>query len=215
MLSSYLRTEAMEPSRARLAEGFGPLSRIRNQGRRMCRTQTAGRRHRDEIAVMQNIGYQTTRRILVLGAVSGAGASVSVLAALSGCASPLVTYNLAVSRDAGCGCCEAWATRMRQTGRFSVRMRDEADMPALKRRLGVPTDLTSCHTAQVESYVIEGHVPAEDILRLLSERPASVRGLAVPGMPIGSPGMEQTGSAKEPFVVVAFGAARSEFARHT
>jgi hypothetical protein len=103
---------------------------------------------------------------------------------------------------------------MRQTGRFNARMRDEADMPALKRRLGVPADLTACHTAQVEGYVIEGHVPADDILRLLSARPGGVRGLAVAGMPIGSPGMEQPGSASDPFVVVAFGVARSEFARH-
>lgn len=153
-----------------------------------------------------------TRRVLVFGAMSGA--SALVLAPLSGCASPPPTYALAINRDIGCGCCEAWMTKMRETGRFNARMRDEADMPALKRRLGVPADLAACHTAEVDGYVIEGHVPAEDILRLLSTRPAGVRGLAVPGMPIGSPGMEQPGAASDGFVVVAFGAVRSEFARH-
>lgn len=82
-------------------------------------------------------------------------------------------------------------------------MRDETNMPALKRRLGVSDDLASCHTAEVEGYVIEGHVPAEDIVRLIEQRPAGVKGLAVPGMPIGSPGMEQVGR-RDAFDVIAF-----------
>jgi hypothetical protein len=84
----------------------------------------------------------------------------------------------------------------------------------VKARLGVPDDLASCHTGEVGGYVIEGHVPAASIRRLLQERP-SARGLAVPGMPIGSPGMEVPGSAPEEFVVVLFGpAGRRPFARY-
>lgn len=88
-------------------------------------------------------------------------------------------------------------------------------MPSLKRRLGVPDDLASCHTAEVEGYVVEGHVPAEDIVRLIEQRPAGVRGLAVPGMPIGSPGMEQ-GGRRDAFEVIAFRAngSREVFARY-
>lgn len=125
-------------------------------------------------------------------------------------------YDLRVSRDAGCGCCHAWAEAMRRSGRFRVTITDEPDMPALKRSLGVPDDLTSCHTGVVEGYAIEGHVPVEDVLRLLRERPARVRGLAVPGMPRGSPGMETPDGARDPFVVFAFerNGARRVFSNH-
>ena len=77
-------------------------------------------------------------------------------------------------------------------------------MDAVKRRLGAPAALQSCHTAEVAGFLIEGHVPPADILRLLAERPAGIRGLAVPGMPIGAPGMERTGAAREGFDVFAF-----------
>lgn len=126
------------------------------------------------------------------------------------------TYDAVVHRDRGCGCCHAWSVSLGRTGRFRTTLTDEADMPALKRRLGVPADLVSCHTAEVDGFVIEGHVPAGDVLRLLTERPAGVRGLAARGMPIGSPGMEQPNGAREAFEVFAFraGGARSVFARH-
>lgn len=125
-------------------------------------------------------------------------------------------YELRVSRDAGCGCCHAWAEQMRRSGRFRVTLTDEPDMAALKRRLGVPNDLTSCHTGVVEGYAIEGHVPVEDVLRLLGERPPNVRGLAVPGMPRGSPGMETLDGARDRFVVFAFErrGVRHAFANH-
>jgi len=89
-------------------------------------------------------------------------------------------------------------------------------MAALKRRLGVPVDLASCHTGVVEGLVIEGHVPAEDVLRLLSECPRGVTGIAVPGMPIGSPGMEIAGRGRDAFTVFAFGpnGSRTVFANH-
>ncbi|WP_342773714.1 DUF411 domain-containing protein [Qipengyuania marisflavi] len=81
---------------------------------------------------------------------------------------------------------------------------DVADMAALKERLGVPQQLWSCHTMEIEGYIIEGHVPAEAIAKLLKDRPTDVTGLAVPGMPIGSPGMEQGGRV-QPYQVIAFG----------
>jgi len=87
-------------------------------------------------------------------------------------------------------------------------------MGALKRRLGVPDDLASCHTAEVEGFVIEGHVPLREIVRLIEERPADVRGLAVAGMPAGSPGMEMPDGRRDAFDVVAFGAVRSVFASY-
>lgn len=132
-----------------------------------------------------------------------AAAGVAV-GGVSACAASPRVFTMAVSRDAGCGCCHGWMTQMQRSGRITATMRDEADMPALKRRLGVPDDLTSCHTAEVAGYVIEGHVPSVDIVRLLERRPAGIRGLAVPGMPIGSPGMEQAGGGRDAFDVVAF-----------
>lgn len=158
--------------------------------------------------------FTWNRRLLLLGS---AGVGASVLFGVSGHAqqqAPL--YDLRVSRDAGCGCCHAWAEAMRRSGRFCTSLTDEPDMPALKRRLGVPDDLVSCHTGVVEGYAIEGHVPVEDVLRLLRERPANVRGLAVPGMPRGSPGMETPDGTRDRFVVFAFerNGARRAFATH-
>jgi len=90
-----------------------------------------------------------------------------------------------------------------RAGGYTVRAEDLDDLAPIKRKLGVPTALQSCHTAVVEGYVIEGHVPADIIDRLLRERPAVV-GLAVPGMPIGSPGMESPGQKPERYEVMAF-----------
>ena len=138
-------------------------------------------------------------------------------AAVGGCTAPAgVVHQMHVRRDAGCGCCHVWTEQLAASGRFAPRMTDEADMPTLKQRLGVPGELASCHTATVGGYVIEGHVPSADILRLLAERPADIAGLVVPGMPLGSPGMEQPDGASEPFDVIAFGrnGERRIYARH-
>lgn len=97
-----------------------------------------------------------------------------------------------------CGCCAAWVRHMEQAG-FDVSVRDEIDPEERWTQHGIPEELGSCHTATVGGYVIEGHVPAEDVYRLLEERP-DVRGLAVPGMPVGSPGME--GPNPQPFEVL-------------
>ena len=96
---------------------------------------------------------------------------------------------------------------LRQNG-FTVTERNEDDLAPVKRRLGVPTALESCHTALVDGYVIEGHVPADVIDRLLRERPKIV-GLAVPGMPEGSPGMESPGARPQPYQVLTFDRAGS------
>lgn len=106
-----------------------------------------------------------------------------------------------VHKDPNCGCCGEWIAHLRRAG-FSVTAVDTPRMHAVKTRLGVPAELQSCHTAELGSYVIEGHVPADAIDRLLAERPQA-RGLAVPGMPVGSPGME--GGAPETYEVVLFG----------
>ena len=90
-----------------------------------------------------------------------------------------------------CGCCTKWVQHMREAG-FEVRINDVRDLPAVRAESGIPAKLTSCHTSRVDGYVIEGHVPAAEVRRLLSVRPQAV-GLAVPAMPIGSPGMEQSG----------------------
>lgn len=104
-----------------------------------------------------------------------------------------------VWRDPGCGCCELWVKHLRDN-LFVVQVRDLEDLAPLRESLGMPQSLASCHTARIEGYVIEGHVPASEIHRLLRERPKAL-GLAVPEMPRGSPGMEQ-GGTKDPFDVL-------------
>lgn len=118
-------------------------------------------------------------------------------AALSGAALPPMT----VYKDPNCGCCTEWVSHVRKAG-FVVTVRDTADMSSVKASFGVPSALESCHTARVGAYAIEGHVPADLIQKLLREQPVA-RGLAVPGMPMGSPGMEQ-GSQKDAYDVVLF-----------
>ncbi|HEX8215294.1 MAG TPA: DUF411 domain-containing protein [Allosphingosinicella sp.] len=110
---------------------------------------------------------------------------------------------MTVFRDPSCGCCETWAQIARQAG-YAVDLRDDQDMSGVKRRLGVPEELASCHTAEVGGYVVEGHVPLEDVARLLRERPKAIKGIAVAGMPLGSPGMEVPDGTKQPFQVIAF-----------
>jgi hypothetical protein len=107
-----------------------------------------------------------------------------------------------VLKDPYCGCCGSWIDHIRAAG-FTVEAIDEPDMAAVKARLGVPADLASCHTALIEGYVVEGHVPASAIHQLLAVRPDAT-GLSVPGMPIGSPGMEVPGLPDEIYDVLLF-----------
>jgi hypothetical protein len=126
-------------------------------------------------------------------------AALLALAAAGAGAEPLP--EVVMHKDPNCGCCGQWAEYLQANG-FRVKTVMEDDMQSVKRRFAVPQRLTSCHTAKVGDYVIEGHVPASAIKRLLREKPA-VAGLSVPGMPLGSPGMEVPGK-KDAYDVVAF-----------
>jgi len=108
--------------------------------------------------------------------------------------------DLTVYKSPTCGCCKAWVEHMTKAG-FKVTSHDIADMTEVKRNLGVPNDLESCHTAILGKYVIEGHVPADLVKKMQKEQPKIV-GLAVPGMPAGSPGMEV--GRKDAYDVIAF-----------
>lgn len=121
---------------------------------------------------------------------------------------------LDVYKSATCGCCNKWVDHLRAHG-FLVRATNREDLAGLKAAHHVPRHLQSCHLALVNGYAVEGHVPAADVQQLLRERP-DIAGLAVQGMPIGSPGMEMPGHAAQPFDVIAFnknGQTRV-FARH-
>jgi len=110
---------------------------------------------------------------------------------------------ITVHKDPNCGCCTGWVRHLQKAG-FTVSTVETADLDAIKTRLGIPADLAACHTAQVAGYLVEGHVPAVALKRLLAEKPNAV-GLAVPGMPVGSPGME--GGTPQPYEAVLFGPA--------
>ena len=118
---------------------------------------------------------------------------------------------IAVTKDPNCGCCNGWVEHLRQAG-FAVEVRDVPDINRVKARLGVPRDLAACHTAEVSGYVIEGHVPAVALRRFLTEKP-NAKGLAVAGMPVGSPGMEVPDTPDDEYDVVLFGSKRRTYAR--
>lgn len=109
-----------------------------------------------------------------------------------------------VYKSPTCGCCNDWIRHLEENG-FTVEAINTGDMMTVKAALGLPSDLGSCHTAVIADFVIEGHVPADDIKRFIAEAPEA-RGLAVPGMPVGSPGMEVPGQPADPFAVIAFDA---------
>ena len=119
-----------------------------------------------------------------------------------------------VHKSASCGCCWLWVDHIRAAG-FAVEVRNEDNLNPIKERVGVPVAKGSCHTAEVGGYFIEGHVPAEDVKRLLAEKPIA-KGLVLPGMPMGSPGMERPDGTSQPYVVelVQRDGATSPFSRH-
>ena len=129
-----------------------------------------------------------------------AGLSVASLAAVRE-AGALPT--IAVSKDPDCGCCNGWVDHLRAAG-FAVEVNETPELNRIKARLGVPPDLHACHTGEIGGYAIEGHVPATAIRRLLEGKPHA-KGLAVPGMPVGSPGMHVEGSPPEEYTVYLFG----------
>ncbi len=130
--------------------------------------------------------------------------AVALPSLFTGCARADAAPTVHVYKTPTCGCCVAWVEHLRSEG-FTVEVEDLPNLGETKRRLGVPADLASCHTATVGGLVVEGHVPAREVRRLLAERPAGVTGLAVPGMPIGSPGMEVPGRPADAYTVLAFG----------
>jgi hypothetical protein len=154
----------------------------------------------------------TTNPISRRAWLSATAAAAGLL--LTGRASAAPAKAITIYKSPTCGCCAKWVDHVRAAG-FAATVHDTDDVDAIKAKYGVPKGLQSCHTALVEGYVVEGHVPAADVLRLLRERP-KVRGLAVPGMPAGSPGLEMGGAADR-YDVVAFaadGKTTRVFARH-
>lgn len=111
-----------------------------------------------------------------------------------------------------CGCCTVWVRHLEAAG-FQVQVTNLVDVAPVKQRFAVPPELASCHTARVAGYVVEGHVPAADIVRLLREQPR-IRGLVVPGMPVGSPGMEGAGARPYEVLAVDDAGATTVFATH-
>ena len=137
--------------------------------------------------------------------------AIAAPVAIFSLAAPAAAAVVHVVKSATCGCCSKWVEHMRKAG-HTMKVTN-GDPHAEAGRLGVPDDLRSCHTASVGRYALEGHIPAEDVARLLREKP-NAAGLAVAGMPAGSPGMEST--VKQPFETILFAkdGKRRVFARH-
>jgi len=122
---------------------------------------------------------------------------------------------ITVYKDPQCGCCGNWVEHMQANG-FAPTVTLTEDLPAIRTRYKVPTAISSCHTALVSGYVIEGHVPASDVRALLAKKPAGIVGLTIPGMPASAPGMAQPGQPHEAYEVLAFqrDGATQVFAKH-
>ena len=155
-----------------------------------------------------------TRRELLASFAKAAAASLAVGVLLPADAHAGDAAKITVYKDPSCGCCTKWVDHLRAAG-LGPTVRDRSDMDALKDSLGVPEALRSCHTAVAGKFVVEGHVPAADVKALLARPPKGIVGIAVPGMPAGSPGMEMPGR-HDRYEVTAFfaGGRTSVFARH-
>lgn len=149
-----------------------------------------------------------SRRALLVGL-----AATPIAASIFSATAAEILPPMKVTKDPSCGCCGAWVEHIRAAG-FTAEVVESPEVNRLKVRLGVPQALASCHTAEINGYVIEGHVPADAIKRLLTEKPQA-KGLAVPGMPVGSPGMEVEGVDNDTYDVVLFGPeGQKTFARY-
>lgn len=162
-------------------------------------------------------------RLAALALIAGAGLLAAGLAWSDGrparAGAPATTAStalplLTVHKSPSCGCCVHWIGHMREAG-FQVEVNDTHDLRPVKERVGIPYGKGSCHTAEVGGYFVEGHVPAADVKRLLAEK-TDARGLAVPGMPAGSPGMEMPDGRVQPYAVELIGVdgSSSEYSRH-
>ncbi len=147
-----------------------------------------------KVAAPRNNRWLLDRRLILLGLAG-------VLTGGSGWAHGRSKLSVQVWKDPNCGCCQDWVEHLQKNG-FEPIVFDEGNVSA-RARLGMPRQFGSCHTALVQGYVIEGHVPAADVKRLLDERPSAL-GLAVPGMPVGSPGMDGAvyGGRRDPYDVL-------------
>lgn len=151
---------------------------------------------------------------LVASSVAASSSTAST-GAVAKAASPAPKLaRVVVHKSPYCGCCGLWVEHMREAG-FAVEVRNVDNLEPVKTRVGIPAGKGSCHTAEVDGYFIEGHVPADDVKRLLAERP-DAKGLTVPGMPLGSPGMEVPDGRVQPYTVelVHADGSSSAFARH-
>jgi hypothetical protein len=150
-----------------------------------------------------------TRRLLLAGSLVALSACTRKSESAS-TAPDLVT----VWKNESCGCCKLWVRHLEEAG-FATQVHDVDNMGPTKERVGIPVGMGSCHTGEVGGYFVEGHVPAEDLKRLLRERP-DAKGLTVPGMPVGSPGMEQPSGQVQPYdvLLVAKDGTTSIFAHH-
>jgi hypothetical protein len=148
------------------------------------------------------------RRMMVTGLLGSLAMSACARSAEPG------LPNVVVYKSATCGCCKLWVEHLSKAG-FAVEANDVDNMQPIKERVGIPYGMGSCHTAEVGGYFVEGHVPAQDVKRLLREHP-DAKGLTVPGMPAGSPGMEVPSGEVQPYEVllVAKDGSTSVFARH-
>lgn len=159
----------------------------------------------------KTMSMHATMAVVVLGAVVSLGAcakqapplepaaEVTTEAAPAPAPAPAALPLVVVHKSPSCGCCGLWVDHMRHAG-FQVEVRDEDNLNPVKEQVGVPYGKGSCHTAEVGGYFIEGHVPAADVKRLLAEKP-DAKGLVLPGMPMGSPGMEMPDGHSEPYTV--------------
>lgn len=139
----------------------------------------------------------------------------TVLAILLAASATAASAEIVMHRDPGCGCCMNWAAQVKAAFGDRVRVIDDTARPAFQRKVGVPPALASCHTAIIGDYAFEGHVPIADIKRLIASKPKGVKGLAVAGMPMGSPGMEVPNGTKDRYDVIAFGTGKPYvFSRH-
>ncbi len=142
------------------------------------------------------------------------GGAVVLGMAGSACAQASPARNLMVYKTPTCPCCDGWIAHMRQAG-FVATVTVLPDLGPLRRERGLPDALASCHSGVIDGYLIEGHVPATDVIRLLDQKPAAI-GLAVPGMPLGSPGMETPQGHRDPYatLLVLRGGSTRVFSRH-
>jgi hypothetical protein len=157
-----------------------------------------------DVPAGQPVGRRFGRRWIILAA-GGAAAAAAGAIALPGLfgSGPAKAGEIVVYKSPSCGCCGEWVKHLRQNG-FEVSVNNIENVDPVRKQAGVPYDMASCHTALVDGYAVEGHVPAENIRKMLADRP-NFKGLVVPGMPASAPGMD--GSDPEPYTVYSFDAA--------